>query len=93
MTLTGYDAWLSAPYVNGPPDGAEDAYDQYLEWFDEEIRAEFTAGGHDAETLEEFRQAVDEPQSYDDFVSKWMDDQEEAARDRYYENRYPDARI
>lgn len=94
VPLPGYDQWLEAPATGREPgQQAEDAYDLYVDAFWQEQRAFYDDGCHDYDTWDDFQAAGDQPESFDDFFQRWYDREEEAAVERAWEQRYPDARI
>ncbi len=97
-----YDNWLASPYSEGITGQVEDDYDRYVETYWDREKAVYNAESerlmaqHDDidVTWDVWRtQAEDDLLTYQDFYEAWMEKREEEERDRYFEQRYPDARI
>ncbi len=93
-----YDSWLASPYAEEVCGEAEDDWEVYQDTFWSMHKAAFEAEREalhmEGITWKEYSEVVqDEMMSQQDFYEQWMDNQEEVARDRYLESRYPGARI
>lgn len=96
--FANYDTWLASAYSEGVTGEVEDDYALYEDRFWSTHKAAYEA---EREALSMFTvtwqdyaaEVVDELMSYDDFYDQWMDRKEEEERDRYFEQRYPDARL
>jgi hypothetical protein len=96
--FANYDNWLASPYSEGVTGQVEDDYGLYEDSFWETHMKAFEAESEaiDIEGVSwkaYAAEVADEMMSYSDFYEAWMDRKEEEARDRYFENRYPDARM
>lgn len=97
--FANYDAWLSSPYSEGVTGQVEDDYGRYEDSYWRLQLAEYEAeaqrlGGTMDVTWDQWRAgAEDDLMSYQDFYEGWLEAKEEEARERYFEQRYPDARM
>ena len=88
----GFDSWKQNAPNTDVPGEAEDAYQDYIEWAEEQIRQEFEAGRqagtHDCDDFGLYLEASD-ILTERDFFGHWQEQQEESARWRYLDARYP----
>ena len=72
-----FHQWAASTSVPNEP---QDAYDLYLEAYEQEARRDFDAGGHEYATFEEYL-ADDPPMPWPDFFAEWYREQEAQARE------------
>ena len=77
MRAGRFNEWAASTSVPGEP---QNAYDLYIEAYEQEARRDFDAGGHEYETFEEY--LADEPaMPWPDFFAEWYREQEAQARE------------